>query len=77
MGTEPCGPCAGHGGMDAEPAGFIRAGSHDTTAVWPASDDNRLALEVGVVALFNGSKKSVHVDMYDFPLTVHADRVVE
>ena len=48
--------------MHAETPGFIRRGANDRAIAQP-SDDNGLAAQLRVVALFHGSVEGVHVDM--------------
>ena len=50
--------------MYAKGAGFVGGGRNDAPAALSA-DDDRLALERGVVSLLNRQKKGVHIDMHD------------
>ena len=53
-----------HRRMYAKGAGFVGGGRNDAPAALSA-DDDRLALERGVVSLFDRRKKGVHIDMHD------------
>ena len=50
--------------MYAKGAGFVGGGRNDAPAALSA-DDDRLALERGVVSLLDRRKKGVHIDMHD------------
>ncbi len=54
----------GHGGPNAEFARLVTCGS-DNPAFAAASDSDRAATQVRVIALFNGRVESVHVDVDD------------
>jgi hypothetical protein len=48
--------------MDAELSGFI-AGSRNHSAVGGPADNDAFVLKPGIIQLFHGGKKSIHVDM--------------
>jgi hypothetical protein len=54
-------------GADAELPRFIACGRHDATFAG-ASDGDRFAAQIRVVALFDGRVKRIHVDMNDLSL---------
>jgi hypothetical protein len=51
--------------MHAEAPSLVRSSAHDR-AVTPPSDDYRLAAQLRIITLLDGSIKRVHVDMDDF-----------
>ena len=55
----------GHGGVDAEFAGFVAGGGDDTALVWPAADDNGFATEIGAFEEFDRDEEGVHVHVED------------
>ena len=55
------GLAGGHGGMDAEGARFVGGGGDDAALVGRRADDDRSAAVFGMVALFDGGIKRVHV----------------
>jgi hypothetical protein len=63
--AEAAGGAQGHGGVDAEFAGFVAGGGDNAALVWAAADDNGLAAEVGAVEEFDGDEEGVHVDVED------------
>ena len=63
----PPGGDRGHGRADAELAGLVAGGRHDAPLARPA-DCDRLAAELGIVALLDGRVEGVHVDVDDLPL---------
>ena len=65
VGAEAAGGAQGHGGMDAEFAGFVTGGGYDTALVGTASNDHGLAAEVGALEELNGDEEGVHVDVED------------
>jgi hypothetical protein len=56
-----------HRGADAELPRFIACGRHDASLAG-ASDGDRFAAQIWVVALFDGRVKRIHVDMNDLSL---------
>ncbi len=65
VGAEAARRAQGHGGMDAELASFVAGGGDDAALVGAASDDNRLAAEVGALEEFDGDEEGVHVHVED------------
>lgn len=57
--------------MNAEFARFIRAGCDNPSAIRFASNDERFITEGWGISLFNGGKKSVHIDMNNFSWAYH------
>jgi hypothetical protein len=49
VGAKASGGAEGHGGVDAEFAGFVAGGGNDSTLVRAATNHNGLAAEVGAV----------------------------
>lgn len=65
VGAEAAGGTQGHGGVDAEFAGFVTGGGDDAALVWAATDNHRFAAEVGAVEEFDGDEEGIHVDVED------------
>jgi hypothetical protein len=63
--TKTAGGAQGHGGVDAEFAGFVAGGGNDAALVGAAADDNRLAAKIGALEEFDGDEEGVHVDVED------------
>ena len=55
----------GHGGANAEGAGFVGAGRDDAAFVGSCADDERLPAPLRVVQKFDRREKGVHIDMED------------
>lgn len=64
--TEPPRRRCCHSAVDAELAGFVGRGANDASAL-DAANDHRLATQFGVVTLFHGRIKGVHIDMQEWP----------
>ncbi len=62
--AETLGGDGGHGGANAEDAGFIGCGADDGAVAAPG-DDDRFAAQLWVVPLFDGGVEGVHVDVND------------
>jgi hypothetical protein len=63
--AEASGGAQGHGGVDAEFAGFVAGGGDNAALVGTAADDNGLAAEVGTIEEFDGDEECVHVHVED------------
>ena len=65
----------GHCGMNTKLPCLIAAGSHHATAVGFAAHNNRVAAQLRLVSLLDGSKKGIHVDMDNLALAGRHGRV--
>ena len=65
LGAEASRGAQGHGGVDAELAGFVAGGGDNAALVGAATDNHRLAAEFGAVEEFDGDEEGVHVDVED------------
>ena len=63
--AEAAGGAQGHGGVDAEFAGFVAGGGDDAALVGAAADDNGFAAEIGALEEFDGDEEGVHVHVED------------
>jgi hypothetical protein len=52
--------------MYTKSAGWIIAGRNHTPAIRPATDSNWTVLQGRIIAHFNGSKKTIAVEMNNF-----------
>ncbi len=59
-----------HAGLDPEFPGLI-AGREDNRSQLRTSDHDRFPFEVGVIRLFNGGKKAIHVGVHDNTVDHH------
>ena len=66
--AEAAGGGAGHGGADAEFAGFVAGGANDAAAFGRAADNDRFAFEGGIFALLDRGVKGVHIEVKDYPI---------
>lgn len=57
--------------MDTKSPGFIRTGGNNSPALRRPANYYRLSLQFWVVELFDGGKKSIHIDMNDLSVAVH------
>ena len=62
--AEAFGGGGGHGGMQAEAAGFVRGGADDGTRAFPGHDDGQ-ALQIRLFAQFYRGVEGIHIDVYD------------
>src|ERR1017187_5367583 len=65
LGTKPPRRRAGQSRMHPKLPRFITGGAHHSALCRRRANDHRTATQLRVVALFNGSKECVHVQMAD------------
>ena len=58
-----------HCGMNPELTRFVRCRRDNTSTTGTTADYDRLAAQVRVVALFDGCKECIHIDVRDNAMT--------
>ena len=65
VGAEASRGAQGHGGVDAEFAGFVAGGGDDAALIGTAANDHGFAAKIGALEQFDGDEEGVHVHVED------------